>query len=135
VTVRPQRPEQLNIRARRNIGVQSSGLGTWLAARSVATALQVRKRDVLNGAVALDGPRDTRDWGVGVRVGVGLVESVGCAGDEGGVDVAVAKGGWEEGGQGEGREEGGLHDGVCVDERDLEKRWSVCREVLKDINV
>lgn len=71
--------------------MEGCGGGALEAAGGVAAALQVGERDVLDGAVALDGARDAFDAS-GVGVLVGLVEGVVFAADGGVGDVAVGCG-------------------------------------------
>ena len=109
VALGPERPPQRDVGASGCLGVQGGGRGPGLAALGVPAALEVGERDVLDGAVALDGPRDALRRGRDVGVLVGLVEGVDFVGDGGVVDVAV---GGDEGGYAEGWEDE-LHGCFC----------------------
>lgn len=95
MALRPERPEELNIRASSSLGMQSSGRGAVDATSSVTAALNIGDGYVLNGSVALDRTRYTLHVGH-VRVLVRLVEDVFLATDSSVVDIAVGCNGSSE---------------------------------------
>lgn len=98
----PQRPEELDIRASSNLGVESSRRRASKATGSVAAALNIGDGEVLNRSVALDWTGDTLRLGAHVRVGVWLVELKVLTANGGIADIAVGRnGGSESEGRGE----------------------------------
>lgn len=108
MAIGPQCPSKRDVRASRCLSVQGCGRGTNNAALSVATALEVGERDILNGTVALDGSRDALGSRRDVRVLVRLVEGVDLVRDGGIVDITM---GGDNGSHAEGWKDE-LH--VCV---------------------
>lgn len=107
MAIRPKCPPERYLRPSCDLCVQRCGGRSHDAALRVSAALKVRECDVLDRAVALDGPRDTL-WRRGdVGVLVGLVEGESFVGDGRVVDVTVGRG---CGGESE-REKKGFHDG------------------------
>jgi hypothetical protein len=102
--------------------MESSRRGADNAALGVAAALDVGDGDVLYRTVALDGTGDACDLWVHVGVGIGLIEGVVFAADEGVVDVAV---GCYGGGASEGS--GEVLHGECI----FGIRSSLCESCLK----
>lgn len=90
VAIRPESPEEVDLRASSDLSLKRGRLRANDAALSVAAALQVGRGDILDRPVALDLTRDALGCGARVRVLVWLVESVRLVANGGVVDVAVA---------------------------------------------
>lgn len=101
VSLRPQSPVESDGRASGGRSVQRGRLAARRSTSGIAVALDVDAGDILNRAVSGNHARDALWLGVHVGVGVGVVELVLLAPDDGALDVAV---GSRDGG---GRKEGG----------------------------
>lgn len=99
----PEGPGEGDLGAGGGLGVEGGGRAAGGAAGGVAVALDVDDGEVLDGAVAGDGAGDALRLGVHVGVGVGVVELVGLAADDGALNVAV---GGNQGGRGQDSVEG-----------------------------
>jgi hypothetical protein len=89
----PQRPSQFDLRTRRNLDMPCSWRASNYPTLRVTAALQVGDGDVLNRTVALNGTRDSGDWGTHVRILVGLVEGLVFVSEDAPRDIAVSRDG------------------------------------------
>ena len=91
MAIRPQGPEELDIRASSDLSMESSRRRSGQPTSSVATALDVRDGKVLYRAVTLDRTRDALGLGAGIWVGVWLVELIVLTANGGIADIAVCR--------------------------------------------